>query len=104
MKHIRFKAQIIFEDIAIHFFNFPIESNNIRISFWLYGQEFSTPSEVIINEKISINSFYNVIIETLLYEENQINRLKKGESFCLGLYPEVIAKGKIIEILDINDT
>ena len=99
MEHLEFKAQILFLESASKYFRFPIKIKKIRLSFWLLDSTSSTPSETEFEEYIFINRYYDVNI-MIIYMEFLNNKISEGQSFYIGIYPEIVAKGKILKIYE----
>ncbi|GEN68107.1 hypothetical protein [Chryseobacterium rhizosphaerae] len=90
-------AEIQFNDTAQDFFNFPI-TNPIRISFWGEKQHLSTFSEIRITDKpIEINKKF--VLEINIMDRDFLTEtLKIGNPFNLGVFPIIIAQGKILDL------
>lgn len=97
MNELVLTAEIVFMEIAKNSFNFPI-TNSIRLSFWLPEQGVSTFSEIQIDNK-SIEIGKSTIVSLLLIERDfLINKIEVGTIFELGVFPNAIATGHVIEI------
>lgn len=97
MKEVSLLVQINFCELARKRFVFPL-NNSIRTSFWLVDSNSSTFSEVTFNDSIELNKNYNAKIK-LVYRDFLKNKLNEKTNFEIGTYPEMIAKGIIIEVL-----
>ncbi len=90
------QAQLCFNTFALESFNFPIR-NTIRISLWTDESLHSTPSEIEFNkEEVSINEFVAVNISVIKGLD-----IKIGDSFNIGIYPNIIGKGTVSDIMEI---
>lgn len=97
MNELVLTAEIVFMEIAKNSFNFPI-TNSIRLSFWLPKQRVSTFSEIQIDNK-SIEIGKPATVKLLLIERDfLINQIKAGTIFEMGVFPNAIATGHVIEI------
>lgn len=97
MKELILIVEIIFLDIAKESFNFPI-MNNIRTSFWLLNSELSTFSELqLLDKEIDIWEKKTALIK-IVEREFLKEKLNVGSDFKLGVYPQEMAYGRIVEI------
>lgn len=97
MKELILIVEIIFLEIARGRFNFPI-TNSIRLSFWIPDDEVSTFSEIQVENK-QIDIGRSEIVKIKLIERNFLaNRIERGTEFGIGIFPEVIAIGKVIKV------
>jgi len=98
MKELALTAEIIFLEIAEKSFRFPV-TNYIRLSFWLPGDKVSTFSEVQ-PQGVSINIGGITIVKVGIVERDfLVDRIKVGTQFRVGVYPQEIAIGKVIEVV-----
>jgi hypothetical protein len=95
-KEIKIKSKVFFNENATRFYNFPIK-NNIHISIWLANNNFSSFSEITVVNPIEISSWIEIEILIISNESNSDNLV--GKEFFLGVFPNAIANGTIIEIM-----
>lgn len=97
MKELILTVEIIFLDIAKESFKFPIK-NNIRTSFWLLNSELSTFSELqLLDKEIDIWEKKTALIK-IIERDFLKEKLNLCSEFKLGVYPQEIAYGRIVEI------
>lgn len=97
MKEIIILAEILCLESATKSFNFPI-SNSVRISFWLKDGNHSTFSEIRLTDtKLEIGKKSIVRIQ-LLEQEFLKNKIKPDTEFYMGVYPQEVIIGRVIEV------
>lgn len=96
IEHKMLKVEFVFNNLAKDAFRFPIR-NSIRISFWLQGSTYSSPSEITFNRGV-INT--DEIIEASILIINVFNVIEEGDLFFIGLFPNAIGEGIIKKVED----
>ncbi|WP_460220180.1 hypothetical protein [Psychroserpens sp. MEBiC05023] len=97
MREIIITAEILFFELAKERFNFPIV-NTIRTSFWLLESNQSTFSEILMCSKRLDVGIKSLVRIKLLEQEFLQDKIKEDVDFQIGIFPEVIAKGKILKV------
>jgi len=97
MKELILITEVVFLEIAKERFNFPI-TNSIRSSFWISECETSTFSEIQVENKIIDIGKPEIVEIKLVEREFLLDRIKSGTKFKIGIFPNEIALGKIIEV------
>ena len=97
MKELILTTEIIFLEAARERLNFPVV-NSIRMSFWIPNDEFSTFSEIQFqNNRVDIGITEIAKIK-LVERDFLVNRIKNGSEFRIGVFPNEIAIGKVIDL------
>ena len=94
IEHKKLKTEFIFNASAMEAFRFPIK-NSIRISFWLEGSNYSSPSEITF-EKAMVNIEEKVEASILIV--NVFDEIRIGNTFLVGVFPKIIGEGIIKKI------
>lgn len=100
MKELILSIEVIFSKNANKYFNFPI-TNTVRMSFWLTDGDTSTFSEFKTSNSVEIGSLNFAEIK-IVERDFLLNKVNIGTKFKIGVFPNAIASGKIIDIKKVH--